>query len=267
MGELAKRSLTGAVYVAITLGAAFAGPVTTTLLFLPVCLLAVQELHRLGSGNPTQQPDTVLLLAAAFVYLAVALVNIIPRISPLLAAGAVFLAVFFAVVDLLWRKESLVGRDLGLLLQAVLLVALPFGLIPALMHQGPELFIGFMVMLWTNDTGAYLVGRSMGRTPLLARISPKKTVEGLLGGIALAMAAGWVLSRAWPVLSLQEWILCAAAVAVCATIGDLLESALKREAGVKDSGTILPGHGGILDRFDGFLLALPAMVILVESML
>lgn len=266
MGELAKRSLTGAVYVAITLGAAFAGPVTTTLLFLPVCLLAAHELHRLGSGNPAQQPDTVLLLAAAFVYLAVALVNIIPRISPLLAAGAVFLAVFFAVVDLLWRKEGLVGRDFGLVLQVVFLVALPFGLIPALMHQGPELFIGFMVMLWTNDTGAYLVGRSMGRTPLLGRISPKKTVEGLLGGIALAMAAGWALSMAWPVLPPQEWILCAAAVAVAATIGDLLESAMKREAGVKDSGTILPGHGGILDRFDGFLLALPAMAILVELM-
>lgn len=266
MGELAKRTLTGAVYVAITLGAAFAGPVTTALLFLPVCLLAAQEWQQLGSRNAAQQPDIVSLLAAAFVYLAVALVNIIPRISPLLAAGAVFLAVFLAVVDLLWRKESQVGREVGLLLQVVFLVALPFGLIPALMHQGPELFVGFMVMLWTNDTGAYLVGRSLGRTPLLARISPKKTVEGLLGGIALSMVAGWLLSRVWPVLAPQEWVLCAAAVAVGSTIGDLLESAMKREAGVKDSGTILPGHGGILDRFDGFLLALPAMVILVGLM-
>ena len=127
-----------------------------------------------------------------------------------------------------------------------------------------HVFVGFMFLLWTSDTGAYLVGRSVGRTKLMPAVSPGKTWEGLAGGVALTMLVGWLLGRYWTVLSAQQWIMCAAAVAITATLGDLLESAFKRAAGVKDSGSVLPGHGGILDRFDGYLLAAPAMVLVVQ---
>ena len=130
--------------------------------------------------------------------------------------------------------------------------------------KAPEKFVGFMLLLWTNDTGAYLVGRAIGRTKLMPKVSPKKTVEGLLGGIALTMLVGWLLARNWTVLSLHQWLACAAVVAVMATLGDLMESAFKRARGAKDSGTVLPGHGGILDRFDGFVLAAPGMWLTIH---
>ena len=143
----------------------------------------------------------------------------------------------------------------------MMLVATPFGLLVHFFSFGTWTFLGFMVLLWTNDTGAYLVGRAIGRTALLPSVSPKKTVEGLIGGIALAMGAGWGLARIDHSFSLGEWLTIAGIVALTSTLGDLLESAMKRERGVKDSGTILPGHGGILDRFDGFFLAVPSVLL------
>jgi phosphatidate cytidylyltransferase len=103
-----------------------------------------------------------------------------------------------------------------------------------------------------NDTGAYLVGRVIGRIKLLPSVSPKKTVEGLLGGIAITLGGGIPPEPLPRVPQLDEWLTYAASSHITATLGDLLESAFKRARGVKDSGTILPGHGGILDRFDGF---------------
>lgn len=264
MSELAKRAMTGAVYAGLTIAAAVAGPVTSTLLFLPVCLVATQEMLRLLGGGKESVPTGFPLAAAAITYVVVALASVVPRVTPMVAAAVVFMALFAGVIELLWRPDARPARELGALVVVVAAIALPFGLIPALMHRGPELFIGFMLLLWTNDTGAYLVGRSIGRTPLLPRVSPKKTVEGLLGGTLLALAAGWAIGQWWTVLSPAQWLFCGGVVAVASTVGDLLESALKREAGVKDSGTILPGHGGMLDRFDGFILALPAMVLTVH---
>lgn len=263
MNELVTRTLTGAIYVGLTLGAAWAGPVTTSLLFLPVCLQAAYEMHRLSTHNCPQAAVLGPMLAAAVVYITVVLTGILPGFGVLPAMAVLFLVVFVAVVELLWRPGSAPALEIGPLLMVVCLVAVPFGLISLLMRNGPELFIGFMLLLWTNDTGAYLVGKAWGRTPLLPRTSPKKTIEGLVGGILLAMAIGLLLAQFWAVLSTREWLIAAAIVAITSTVGDLLESALKREAGVKDSGDLLPGHGGVLDRFDGFLLALPAMVLTV----
>lgn len=264
MSELVKRAITGAIYVALTLGAAWAGPVTTTLLFLPVCLLAAREMHRLSGKGATYPDATFPMVAAALVYITLALVQVVPCFTPMVAATVVFLVIVAGTLEILWRPGASPAKEMGALLLVIFLVALPFGLITALMHGGPELFIGFMVILWTNDTGAYLVGRLIGRTGLLPRISPKKTVEGFLGGVLLAVAAGFALAQLWPVLAPWQWMSAAAVVAMASTLGDLLESAFKREAGVKDSGDILPGHGGILDRFDGFILALPAMLITVK---
>ena len=265
MSEIVKRALTGAVYVALTLGAAFAGQWTTLLLFLPVCAIAAREWHRLVWADDPDAPNeftSIVLCSSA--YLAIALVAILPQWT-VAHAGSVVLAVLSILSFLLMRRGSpQPAQELGALCATVLYVALPFGLITHLLEGGPEKFVGFMLLLWTNDTGAYLVGRAIGRTKLMPKVSPKKTVDGLLGGIALTMLVGWLLAHYWTVLSMQQWLLCSAVVAVMATIGDLLESAFKRARGVKDSGTVLPGHGGILDRFDGFLLAAPGMWLTIH---
>ena len=266
MNETATRALTGAAYVALTLGAALAGPLTTTLLFLPVCIVAAREMQRLGNADAPEAPSLgIPLLTVAATYLAIAFLG--AGVLSMQWAAVVILASFtVGMVDILLgdRKEPI--RDVGTLLILIAYIALPFGLITSLLTNGPHLFIGFMIILWTNDTGAYLVGRAIGRTKLLPRVSPKKTVEGFAGGLLLAVLAGGVLAWAWPELTMLQWVICAAVVAVTSTIGDLLESSFKRQAGVKDSGKVLPGHGGILDRFDGFLLALPAMLACVKLM-
>jgi len=265
VNEFVKRAITGAVYVALTLGAAFAGPRTTLLLFLPVCVIAARELHTLYWKDTDNAPsiDRPTLLSMLF-YLAIASMAIVPAITAWQVAACALVLLSILAFDLMRRGTPTPAQELGAHALTLLLIALPFGLVPHFIDPGPEKFVGFMVLLWTNDTGAYLVGRSIGRHKLMPSVSPGKTIEGLLGGVVLTLVAGWALWHFWPVLTLVQWLVCAAVVSVFATLGDLLESALKRARGVKDSGTILPGHGGILDRFDGFLLAAPAMLVCIH---
>ncbi len=261
MKELGVRAMTGAVYVLLTLGAAWAGPVTTFLLYLPVCLIGLHELHRL-LRPPTEEPVmTWTMLVGATVYIAVGLHAVVQQWDLSHALALSFLLLLITITWSLWRGQPDPGRALGLVLTGLALVVVPFGLMTHFFAIDRWMFIGFMILLWTNDTGAYLVGRGLGRTPLLPAVSPKKTVEGLVGGILLTLGVAWWLSRLHPFLHTQEWLLVGGLIALTATLGDLLESAFKRACGVKDSGHILPGHGGVLDRFDGFLLAVPAVIL------
>lgn len=126
------------------------------------------------------------------------------------------------------------------------------------------LLLTIFIFIWVNDTGAYLVGSRWGKTPLAPSISPKKTVEGSIGGLLLTLLSAVILHLLlFPKRSWLHILLIAAVVAIFGTIGDLFESSLKRQAGVKDSGKLIPGHGGILDRIDSFLLAVPAVYLLL----
>ncbi len=119
-----------------------------------------------------------------------------------------------------------------------------------------------IVLVWAADTGAYFAGKNFGRHKLAPGISPGKTWEGWAGGALLALATGWAFGQFVPDIPLTHRLVAAGVVAVFGPLGDLAESMLKRSAGVKDSGTFLPGHGGLLDRFDAFLLVLPVLVLL-----
>lgn len=124
-------------------------------------------------------------------------------------------------------------------------------------EYGPHRVFGLMWLVWTNDTAAYVVGSKLGRTLLYPRISPKKTWEGTIGGAAFTLLMAWGLSFLIQEYTLAQWLAVAAVAAVFGTIGDLVESMLKRSVAVKDSGDIFPGHGGFLDRFDAFLFVQP----------
>jgi len=117
--------------------------------------------------------------------------------------------------------------------------------------------MGVIPLIWANDTGAYLTGSMLGKTPLYPAISPKKTVEGTLGGWIICILCAFPLSKLNPVYTLQEWLLIAALTGLAAIVGDLIESKFKRYYSIKDTGTFLPGHGGFLDRFDSFLYLMP----------
>lgn len=128
----------------------------------------------------------------------------------------------------------------------------------------PLILLGMFVLVWVNDSFAYLVGKSIGKQKLFPSVSPKKTVEGFLGGLFFACTSSYVISEYIEILSFNNWLLIAIIISVFGTLGDLIESKIKRQANVKDSGIIMPGHGGLLDRLDSIIFAAPFIYLFLK---
>ena len=132
------------------------------------------------------------------------------------------------------------------------------------MPFNPSLVLLMYILTWTFDSFAYLTGRKLGKTKILPLISPKKSWEGFFGGVAAALIGAYILSHYFTILSNKHWIVLGAIISLTAVLGDLIESMFKRSVGVKDSGTLLPGHGGILDRFDSVLFVIPFVYLYLQ---
>ena len=183
------------------------------------------------------------------------------------------------IVMELYRKQKKPFDSLAHTFFSILYTAVPFSMFPfsafsrtglnsLLPHDkisfSPGIVIGFFVLIWANDTGAYLTGVSFGRHRLWERISPKKSWEGFFGGAIIAALVAVLLSDWLGVVNKIHWIIISVIVSVAGTYGDLAESMLKRSIGVKDSGTIMPGHGGFLDRFDSAILSFPLVYLFIS---
>jgi len=128
----------------------------------------------------------------------------------------------------------------------------------------PNVLLGCFILIWVNDSFAYLVGKNFGKQKLFPSVSPKKTVEGFLGGLFFSCVASYFISEYTHTLSFTNWLILAIIISVFGTIGDLIESKFKRQAGVKDSGVIMPGHGGLLDRLDSIIFAAPFIYLFLR---
>jgi phosphatidate cytidylyltransferase len=207
-------------------------------------------------------------------------------ISTFIAAGIIaksayllLIPVMFVIMVIeLYREQERPFDSLAHTFFPVLYTTLPFSMFPYLAFNrtgfdsllshplvsfSPGIILGFFILLWSNDTGAYLSGISFGKHKLFERISPKKTWEGFLGGMIFTAAVAWLLSGRLGVVNTTGWIIISLIISVSGTYGDLIESMLKRSAGVKDSGSILPGHGGFLDRFDSVIISLPLVYLYI----
>ncbi|MCS7036037.1 MAG: phosphatidate cytidylyltransferase [Saprospiraceae bacterium] len=171
------------------------------------------------------------------------------------------LAIFLLLILELSLKSERPFDNIGHYLVGIAYIGVPFALLINISYwhddYAPLRVFGLLLLTWTNDTMAYFIGTFIGRTPFFTRISPKKTWEGTLGGIGCTFLVAYALSRWISDFTPAEWFLIAACVAVFGTLGDLVESMLKRSVHIKDSGSVLPGHGGWLDRFDSFIFVLP----------
>jgi phosphatidate cytidylyltransferase len=208
-------------------------------------------------------------------------------LSTLIAWGVIPKKYFLVLIPLilltmiieLYRKQEKPFDSLSHTLFSAIYSAVPFSMFPfaafsrtglnsIIPHPGtvfsPGIIIGFFILIWANDTGAYLTGMSFGRHKLMERISPKKTWEGFFGGILIASVVALFLSAWLGVVDKIHWIIIAIIISVAGTFGDLIESMLKRSTGVKDSGTIMPGHGGFLDRFDSALISFPVVYLFIS---
>ena len=140
----------------------------------------------------------------------------------------------------------------------LILIAFNFG------DYNPQIILGIFMLIWTNDSFAYIVGKNFGKQKLFSSISPKKTVEGFLGGVFFAALGSYFIAYIAPSLSFTNWLIISVLVSVCGTLGDLVESKYKRQASVKDSGKIMPGHGGMLDRLDSAIFAAPFIYLFLR---
>ena len=131
----------------------------------------------------------------------------------------------------------------------------------------PNILIGILVLIWTNDSFAFLVGKNIGRTKLFVSVSPKKTVEGFIGGLVFALIVGYLVGLQTQLFTTTNWLIIAAMISIIGTIGDLVESKFKRQANIKDSGNIMPGHGGLLDRLDSLLFASPFVYLYIHYLI
>ena len=270
MNNLLSRTLTGIIYVAIIVAGLCTGHVSFMALGCLLAGLRVAEFLNL-TGNRSM-PMLVADLAGALIVVAgmdtVATTWINGWSFPALTVWGLLFTAWFAIrfVAQIYSKDDAPLRRLACSMMALMYVALPVALMSCVYNasEGGALMMAVFVMIWLNDTGAYLVGSQIGRHKLFERLSPKKSWEGFIGGMILTMASAPAMYHFFPEVAGGRgvWFMVGLGmiVPIAATWGDLAESMLKRSLHVKDSGKILPGHGGILDRIDSLLLVVPVTV-------
>jgi phosphatidate cytidylyltransferase len=171
-------------------------------------------------------------------------------------------------IKLYKRTDVKPFENLGYTFLGMIYVAVPFALVNEMVleshHYKPLLMLGILITLWVNDSGAYFVGTLLGKRKLFERISPKKSWEGFFGGAICSFSAALVYSRFYTPIESWKWLVIAGIIVITGTLGDLVESLFKRSISIKDSGSVIPGHGGFLDRFDGLLLSMPFILTFLK---
>jgi len=290
MNETLKRAISGAVYVILLLASILFSTESFFILFGIFLIIAIYEFC-----NLIQVHKVFPILFGAVLYTLVTLVSHYNKITTdtinqtfntniavsiniqqldiillVIALVVSIKCILFLFYDNI-QKISTSSKYLYLLgyimLPFIFITKISFGI----NGYNPKIIIGLFILIWTNDTFAYIVGKSIGKYKLYEKISPKKTIEGFIGGIIFAVLAGYLISKYYikanPDISeksIMIWTSIAVIVGIIGTIGDLIESKFKRIAGVKDSGKIMPGHGGILDRLDSVIFVAPIIFLFYQ---
>lgn len=277
MGNFYRRTLTAVWIVIFILGGFWLHPVSFFITGLLIVAGSMREYFLMIKNTGVHGQMVPGIFAGASVYI----------ISTLIASGLIkseyyllliLLPVILMIIEL-YRKQEKPFDSIAHTFFAIIYIAVPFSLFPfsafsrtgldSLLNHGemvfsPGIVIGFLLLLWANDTGAYLTGITLGRHRLMERISPKKSWEGFFGGLVISVAIAWMLSGWLGVVGTSGWIIISIIISIAGTYGDLTESMLKRSMGVKDSGSVMPGHGGFLDRFDSALISFPLVYLFIS---
>jgi phosphatidate cytidylyltransferase len=264
MTNLVKRSLSGALFVAVIIGSIITSSLVFALVFSIICALTINEFHKITNHQTNVEvipwiPIVGSILLFFSFYLSASRVMHFPM---LILYGCF---VFFVFVLELFRQKANPIHNWAYFALGQILVALPFSLLSNIYfidgHANPLLLLCIFVTIWVNDSFAYLFGVSFGKHRLFERVSPKKSWEGFMGGAIGAMLSGYLFSLYFTQFSMFQWVLMSELIIVFSTFGDLIESLFKRTMDVKDSGNAIPGHGGLLDRFDSMLLVVPVVYL------
>ena len=288
--NLQLRTIYGLLGAALLVGSVWFSPWTFGLFFAFVQAVMLWEFYRMMRAGG-YAPATWLGMGVSLLLFATILFDNTLHVSSsdfafklkrysevvMLGCGLLLPTVLLIRAMLNWsgkEQHDISFANVGVTLLGVFYVGLPMSLLSIIAYpSNPDFsreFHGYdyrrvivlLFLIWSSDIGAYAAGKTFGKHKLAPKISPGKTWEGFAGGVVLTLAMGWALGYLIPELPLAHRLVAAGVVAVFGPLGDLAESMLKRSVGVKDSGRIMPGHGGLLDRFDAFLLVLPVLVLL-----
>ncbi len=268
---LIKRGITGSFVGFILIVGSLLNSLTFLITFLTVIILGMYEFYKLGKNQDIVLPKYFGIFIGMTLFIC----------NYLFSRNLVPIQIFIILIPLLsslfivelYRSNERPFINISQAVFGIIYFAFPFSLFNYFVHStdlnnnvifNPEVLLGFFFITWASDTGAYIIGSTIGKRKLFERVSPKKTWEGSLGGGIFSILVALILSNFYQDINLFDWIIISIITVVMGTYGDLLESAYKRSLGVKDSGRILPGHGGILDRFDSMLLAAPIVFLYLE---
>lgn len=267
------RTLTGVTIVLIQVLCTYLSPLSLAGLFLLLTALTVNEFLGLLSRTGTVKVNRpIVIMGSCYLFFAFWL-NCLTDGESLIIFAPYLIFLLYSYIKELYIKNPNPIVNLGATMLSQMYIVLPLSLINVLAFKDFACFDGeapyyaiplaIYVFIWANDTGAYLVGSLIGRHRLFPRISPKKSWEGSVGGALLTVGCGVAVAQFCSFMNVWQWIGMALVVVVFGTFGDLTESMIKRHLGIKDSGNMLPGHGGILDRLDSMLFAIPAVMVYI----
>ena len=270
-----QRAITGIIFVGVLIGCILGGPISFTLLFALITALTIHEFGVIISKQPDVEINKpICMLAGVFLFFGFAYLGVMPGQTEILIPY-LFLIIYLLVSELYLKKKNPLN-NWAYAMMSQIYIALSFAMLNVLAYHSignegelsnyqvqynPILPLSIFIFTWINDTGAYCTGMLFGKHRLFERISPKKSWEGSIGGGVFSIIAAIVMAHYFSFMPISIWIGLALTVVIFGTLGDLTESLLKRTIGIKDSGNILPGHGGMLDRFDSTLMAVPAAVV------
>jgi len=269
MNETLKRSISGAVYVVLLITSITCSTKSFFILFGIFLLIAVFEFCELVHINKIGPLIAAVLMYGSVTYLEIQKAPLSKNFDYTLLVATLlisFRCIYFLFNDKQQKVDSVLKYIflLGyIILPFIIITKIPFGI----KGYNHKIIIGIFILIWTNDTFAYIVGKSIGKHKLYEKISPKKTIEGFFGGIVFAVIASYLIATFY-IEGKQTaqfiWLGFAIIVGVFGTIGDLIESKFKRIASVKDSGAIMPGHGGVLDRLDSIIFVAPFIFLFYQ---
>ncbi|HLF62408.1 MAG TPA: phosphatidate cytidylyltransferase [Saprospiraceae bacterium] len=260
--ELRQRVITGLAIGLVIIGATLTGIIPTFILIVLIIMGSILEFYRLQLTRMRNANILIPSLISITPLLAMMMISV--QQSAMISAQlrgwwltllAISLMLYF-ITQLKSELQDIENR-LMIFSTSILLFTIPGCAAIYLSTISPKLLLGTFILIWSSDVFAYFGGKAFGRYKLAPLISPKKTWEGLISGLLSTGLAAWGLSVLFPENILKDWLITGLLVVIFGTLGDLLQSAIKRAVGVKDSGSLLPGHGGMWDRFDSFLGCIP----------
>jgi len=273
LSNLKERIITAIVFVIVLLGSIIQSQFSVSILFLVIILLCQIEFYNFF--KPTEiKPQKLVGTLGGLSYFGISVISIYLSIG-LNNLFLIIPIVFSIFIVELYRKRPQPIPNVSFTILGIIYISVPF----TLLHQIAffdtkdltfggmyhyEMLLGYFLILWANDTGAYFIGSKFGKHPLFPSISPKKTWEGTFGGAFFGLLAASLNFSLFPELGLMIWLSISVIIIIFGSLGDLVEAMFKRSLKVKDSGKLLPGHGGVLDRFDGIFISAPMVYVFLR---